>query len=159
MVTPAVTSLYGTSLSAAWAPSVLASFGSGPGEITVRVIALHGAISYQAQVRKDQVNRIMVAALLGQSRITLSVSAQQWLAAGQVDQRLVVALTALAPDQPIDIVDFANNGPGQSKDVPLRVADLAATDQSANIGQGRTCGPCTSYLSTIRVSTLPPAAS
>ena len=36
--TPAVLSLFGSSLAAAWAPAVLASFGSGPFLVTVRVI-------------------------------------------------------------------------------------------------------------------------
>ena len=137
VVTPAVQSLYGTSLSAAWAPSVLASFGSGTAEISVRIIAPHGVGSYQAQARTDQGYRISFGtALLNLNPITLSASAQQQLTTGQVDQRLLLALAALATKEPIDILDFASNGPGQSGDVPLRVADLAATDQSANLAQG-----------------------
>ncbi len=115
---------------------MLASFGSGPAEISVRVVAPHGVVSYQAQARTDQDSSEAGATLLGQSQITLSASAQQQLRAGQVDQRLVVALADLSIAEPMDIVDFGNDGPGASPDVPLRVADLAATDQSANIAQG-----------------------
>jgi hypothetical protein len=137
VVTPAVQSLYGTSLSAAWAPSVLASFGSGAAEVSVRIIAPHGVGSYQAQAKRDQANRIAFGtALLNLNPITLSALAQQQLTTGRVDQRLVLALAALATKKPIDILDFASNGPGQSGDVPFRVADLAATDPSANLAQG-----------------------
>jgi hypothetical protein len=138
VITPAVQALYGTSLSAAWAPSVLASFGSGPAEVSVRMIAPHGVGSYAAQARKELANRISFGtALLNLNRITLSPSAQQQLTTGQVDQRLVIALAALAATrEPIDILDFANNGPGESGDVPLRYADLAATDSSAGLAQG-----------------------
>src|SRR3984893_2401934 len=45
--TPAVRALFGTSLDQAWAPAVLASFGSGSAGITVRVVAAHGTVAYQ----------------------------------------------------------------------------------------------------------------
>jgi hypothetical protein len=40
--TPAVLSLFGSSLATAWAPAVLASFGSGPFLVTVRLIDSNG---------------------------------------------------------------------------------------------------------------------
>lgn len=137
VVTSAVQSLFGTSLSSAWAPSVLASFGSETSEVSVRVIAPHGVVPYQAQAKAGQANSESYGtALLNGSQITLSAADQQQLKAGQVDQRLVVALADLASVEPINILDFANNGPEASQDVPFRVADLAATDQSASMGQG-----------------------
>lgn len=137
VVTPAVQSVYGTSLSSAWAPSVLASFGSGTAEISVRVVAPHGVVPFQAQAKIGMANRKSDGTvLLNQSQITLSASAEQQIEGGLVDQRLVVALEDLASAQPINILDFANNGPGAGQDVPLRVADLAATDQEAHMNQG-----------------------
>jgi len=154
VVTPAVQSLYGTSLSAAWAPSVLASFGSGTAEISVRIIAPHGVGSYQAQARTDQGYRISFGtALLNLNPITLSASAQQQLTTGQVDQRLLLALAALATKEPIDILDFASNGPGQSGDVPLRVADRPTWRRAP------TYEPCTSSWTRPRPRSPPPAAS
>jgi hypothetical protein len=147
VVTPAVQSLYGTSLSSAWAPSVLASFGPETAKISVRVIAPNGVVPYQAQARVGLNNRVSDGTiLLNQNLITLSASATQQLEAGQVDQRLVVALTSLSLAQPMDILGFGNNGPGASRDVPLRVADLAATDQSAHMDQGHYVQAMHDYL-------------
>ena len=51
--TAAVRALFGTSLDRAWAPAVLASFGSGSAGITVRVVASHGAVAYQTALAGD----------------------------------------------------------------------------------------------------------
>lgn len=124
--TAAVRAMFGSSLAAAWAPAVLASFGSGPGAITVRVVAPHGAAAYQASLHADLAGRKRSgAALLNDSRITVSAMARSELAAGQVDARLLAALAALARHLPVDIVQFGSLGPGASADVPLRFADLA----------------------------------
>ena len=124
--TATVRALFGSSLATAWAPAVLASFGSGPGAITVRVVAPHGAAAYQASLHADLADRQRSgAALLNDSRITVSAAARSQLVAGQVDWRLLAALAALAGRQPVDIVQFGSLGPGASPGVPLRFADLA----------------------------------
>jgi hypothetical protein len=154
VVTSAVQSLYGTSLDKAWAPSVLASFGSGTAAVSIRMIAPHGVLPYQAQIRTDQSNRVSYGmVLLSDKQVTLSASAEQQLVAGKVDQRLVLALTDLT--QPINILDFGNNGPGASGDVPLRVADLAATDQSAHMGQGPYVRALHNYLNAVSAQFRP----
>lgn len=124
--TSAVRALFGNSLAIAWAPAVLASFGSGTGVITVRVVAPHDAAAYQASLEADLADRKRSGtALLNHSRITVSATARSQLAAGQVDSRLLLALASLAGHQPIDIARFENPGPGASPGVPLRFADLA----------------------------------
>jgi hypothetical protein len=55
--TSAVRALFGNSLAIAWAPAVLASFGSGTGVITVRVVAPHDADAYQASLEADLADR------------------------------------------------------------------------------------------------------
>ena len=121
-----VRALFGRSLAIAWAPAVLASFGSGPGAITVRVVAPRGAVAYQTSFNADLADRKRSgAALLNHSRMTVSATARSQLAAGQVDSRLLAALAALAGHQPVDIMQFGNLGPGASPGVPLRFADLA----------------------------------
>ena len=136
--TAAVRAMFGSSLAAAWAPAVLASFGSGPGATTVRVVAPHGAAAYQASLHADLADRKRSgAALLNDARITVSAMARGQLAAGQVDARLLAALAALARHLPVDIVRFGSLGPGASADVPLRFADLA---ERARI-QMLTCAP------------------
>ena len=132
--TSAVRALFGNSLGIAWAPAVLASFGSGTGVITVRVVAPHDAAAYQASLEADLADRKRSGtALLNNSRITVSATARSQLAAGQVDSRLLLALASLAGHQPIDIVRFENPGPGASPGVPLRFADLAESIPPAHM--------------------------
>ena len=118
---------------AAWPSSgaaVLASFGSGTGAITVRVVAPHGASAYQTSLHADLAGRkTSGAALLKYSRIAVSATARSHLVAGQADSRLLLALALLAGSQPIDIVRFGNLGPGASPGVPLRFADLAESSR------------------------------
>ena len=65
--------------------------------------------------------------------ITLSPTARKQLIAGQVDSRLALAIAALASNEPVDIVQFGNVGPGADADIPLRYADLAQNDQAAHL--------------------------
>jgi hypothetical protein len=132
--TAAVRALLGSSLATGWAPAVLASFGSGPGAITIRVVAPHGAAAYQASLRADLAGRKRSgAALLHHSRVTVSATARGQLASGQVDSRLLAVLAALAGHQPVDIIQFGNVGPGASPGVPLRFADLAESIPAAHL--------------------------
>jgi pyruvate dehydrogenase complex dehydrogenase (E1) component len=59
--------------------------------------------------------------LLGANQITVSPIAETQLLAGEVDSRLLSALTSLAASLPIDIVNFQNVGPGAGADMPYRV--------------------------------------
>ena len=132
--TAAVHSLFGSSLDTAWAPAVLASFGSGPAGVTVRVIAPHGAVAYQAALSADLAERKTAGgALLTASQIKISDVARNQLTAGQVDSRLVLALASLAAQQPIEVVQFGNISSGASAGIPLRFADLAGNDQAAHM--------------------------
>jgi hypothetical protein len=54
--TAAVRALFGSSLDTEWAPAVLAAFGSGEAEITVRVVAANGAAAYLAALATDLTN-------------------------------------------------------------------------------------------------------
>lgn len=132
--TAAVRALFGNSLALAWAPAVLASFGSGPGAVTVRVVAPHGAAAYQTWLDADLADRKRSgAALLNDSRVTLSATARSQLVAGQADSRLLTALAALAGHLPIDIMRFGSLGPGASPGVPLCFADLAESVPAARM--------------------------
>jgi hypothetical protein len=133
--TPAVRYLFGSSLGAAWAPAVLATFGSGSSEITVRVIASHGTGAYDAALNADLAARRNSgpALLEGNEQIILSAVAQKQLKAGQVDSRVLLALASMAKDQPIEILRFGNIGSGASGDVPFRFADVATSDAAAGM--------------------------
>ena len=132
--TAAVRAQFGSSLDAEWAPAVLAAFGSGEAEITIRVIAANGAAAYLAALATDLTERKAAGAeLLQGNRITVSATARKQLAAGKVDSRLLLAIAALATNEPIDIVRFGNIGPGGSADLPLRLAYLAESGQAARM--------------------------
>jgi hypothetical protein len=144
--TPAVRSLFGSSLDAAWAPAVLASFGSAADRVTVRVIAPHGVAVYDVLLKADQAARKTAGAtLLKDPRISCSSPARAQLAGGLVDSRLLAALAALARHQPISIAGFGDPGPGASAGLPLRSADLAEDDQAAHLDR-------TAYVKALRAS-------
>ena len=131
--TAAVRDLFGTSLNI-YAPAVLATFGSGDSQITIRVIAPRGAAVYYGALGVDLADRkASEAELLQVNVITLSPTAGKQLIAGQVDSRLMLAVAALATKEPVDIVQFGNIGPGADADIPLRYADLAQNDQAAHL--------------------------
>jgi hypothetical protein len=124
--TGAVRALFGTSLDRAWAPAVLASFGSGSAGITVRVVASHGAVAYQTALAGDMAAaKAAGARLLADRRITVQTSARSQLTGGLVDLRLLSALTALSRHLPVSVVGFGDVGPGAGAGVPLRFADLS----------------------------------
>jgi hypothetical protein len=134
VVTQAVRDLFGSSIDSAWAPAVLASFGAGAAEVSIRVIAPHGAATYFKQLSSGLAERTQDGnALEGNLQITLSASAKAAMAAGQVDPRLLLALADLAGDEPIDIVDFGNVGPGAGPGLLLRYADLDENGQPAKL--------------------------
>lgn len=146
VATSAVRDMFGSSLSTAIAPGVLASFGSGPAEITVRVVAPRGVAAYRAALRADQAaGKTNGSALLNVPRITVSAIAHRQLAGGQVDSRLLLAVASLAANEPIDIVQFGNIGPGAGPEIPLRFADLASNDQAAHMTSA-------AYLRSLRAS-------
>jgi hypothetical protein len=130
--TAAVRALFGTSLDQAWAPAVLASFGSGAAGITVRVVAAHGTVAYQTALAGElAAGKAAGASLLADRRIIVPAPARAQLNTGLVDLRLLSALTALSRHLPVSIVQFGNVGTGASPGLPLRFADLSATGQVA----------------------------
>ncbi|HEX5288051.1 MAG TPA: hypothetical protein VFX25_04220 [Streptosporangiaceae bacterium] len=148
--TAAVRALFGSSLDAAWAPAVLASFGSAADRVAIRMIAPHGAAVYQVLLKADLAARKKAgAALLHDPRVTASSAAAGQLTGGLVDSRLLAALAALARHQPISIVGFGTGGPGASPGIPLRVADLAEDDRAARRSGTAYVRSARAYLSTI----------
>ena len=136
--TGAVRALFGTSLDRAWAPAVLASFGSGSAGITVRVVASHGAVAYQTALAGDMAAaKAAGARLLADRRISVQTSARAQLTEGLVDLRLLSALTALSRHLPVSVVGFGNVGPGESAGVPLRYADLTPATPTTPASQAR----------------------
>lgn len=129
VATPAIRSEFGSSIESAYAPGVLASFGYGNQQIDIRVIASHGAAAYESALAKDlRARKAYGSALLNSGRVTASASARRQLAAGQVDARLLLSISNMAPSYPIYIVAFGDSGPGASAGSPLRSAELTQPD-------------------------------
>jgi hypothetical protein len=136
VVTRAVTRTVGTKLLTADAPAAIASFGSGSGRVSVRVIFPQGAAAYSAALRKDiTIRKANESSLLENPRVTAPPAARRQLNDGQVDARLLLTLAQLASQWPLSIVAFGDRAPGASPGIPLRSADLAATGDAA--GQAR----------------------
>jgi hypothetical protein len=154
--TPAVLSLFGSSLASAWAPAVLASFGSGPSLVTVRVIAPNGTAAYQTKLSTDLADRKGAGAtLLGAPQISVPALASEQLTAGAVDSRLLEALVFVAGHQAIGIVQFGNPGPGASAGIPLRYVDLAERDPARHLSSAAYVRSLRAYLSTADVTFRP----
>jgi hypothetical protein len=154
--TPTVHGMFGSSLDSAWAPDVLASFGSGAANVTIRVVARHGVTAYQKALSQDlQARRTAGSALLNDSLISVPALAGNQLAVGQVDSRLVLALADLASRRPITIVQFGTDGPGASAELPLRFVDLAENVKAAHLGRAAYAKAVRELLAQVMVSYRP----
>lgn len=119
--TPAVRSQLGTRLAQVYAPVVIASFGSGPDLIQVRVSAVGGSAAYLSALQSDLHARMFAGrTLAGNRNIHAPAMAKNELAAGQVDSRLQITLAALAHKFPVQIRDFSDAGPGDGMTGELR---------------------------------------
>jgi hypothetical protein len=157
VATPAVRSQYGGRLDTVYAPSVMASFGSGPGRVDVQVIAPQGAAAYLMALRQDMATRQAAGAqLLANKRIAVTAQARPQLEAGEVDSRLLIMLPALAALHPIQILAFGDPGPGASPGVPWCSADLSGSGQAAGMADGSYVSWLTTY---VRAQLLPFAGS
>jgi hypothetical protein len=128
VATAAVRSKFGSRLASVYAPTVIASFGSGAAQIDVRAVAPDGAAAYQAALHGDQsARRTAGAQLLGNKLITAAPASARALAGGEVDSRLLIMIAALAARYPLRLVAFGTQAPGASPEVPLSSVDVAAT--------------------------------
>ncbi len=139
VATPTIRSQFGSSLGSSLAPVVLARFGTGRSQIDIRLVATHGATSYRQELAGDVLARKASGIeLLSNPRIHASAAARKQLTAGQVDPRLLIVIAVMAADEPVDILEFSDSGPHASAGVPMRLADLAETNGTAQPGWTRT---------------------
>jgi hypothetical protein len=107
-----------------YAPTLIASFGSGDSLIEVRAASPGGAAGYASALRADLAARQAAGAqLLHSGRVQASSQSAAQLRAGEVDARLLVMLAALASQQPVQVVAFGDASPGAqppSAQMPLR---------------------------------------
>jgi hypothetical protein len=133
VATAAVRGMLGSRLNSVYAPAVIASFGTGDRRIDIRAIAPHGAAAYLSALNAEvQARKSSGTTLLRRPRITVSAAARAQLAEGKVDSRLLVTIAGLAGKRPVSILAFGDSGPGASRGMPLRSADLAEATSRAD---------------------------
>jgi hypothetical protein len=134
IATADVRSQFGSKLNSVYAPEVIASFGTGPSRIDIRVIAPQGPAAFRTAMTADLAARKSSGAqLLRNGRITVSAAARAQLASGLVDARLLTTIAFLAGQHPIDIVSFSTVAAGAEAGVPTRTAYLAESDSAAHL--------------------------
>jgi hypothetical protein len=157
VATPTVRDQFGGRLDSVYAPSVMASFGSGSGRVEVQVVAPHGAAAYLTALRQDLATRQAAGAqLLTNKQITVTARARPPLLAGEIDSRLLILLPALAAVHPIQILAFGDPGPGASPGLPWCSADLSGSGQAAGMADAGYVSWLTAY---VRAQLLPFAGS
>ena len=138
VATAAVRREFGAYLSSGYAPVIIASFGSGPAQVNVRVIAPAGSASYKAAVSVDLQARALAGAQLARSlRIDASALVRRQLRVGRVNARVLVILAALAARSPVLVLAFGDSGPGAGAASPLRSVELARPGETAGAGHLR----------------------
>jgi hypothetical protein len=143
VATQAVRNLIGNRLQRQDAPTILASFGSGPARIDVRAVAPSGVAAYRTALAADRAARQRASAQLVKApRIRAAHAARRELLAGKVDSRLLITLAALAVSYPVNVVAFGDSAPGASAGVPLREVEVSGPGnparQSAELQRIRT---------------------
>jgi hypothetical protein len=131
VATPAIRSQFGTRLATAYAPLVIAGFGSGAERVEVRAVAPDGAAAFQAQLVSAHASLLLAGReLLGNRNIQASPAARAVLLAGRADYRLLAVLAVLAADMPIRLVALDDAPPGASSAVALRGAEIGAASSA-----------------------------
>jgi hypothetical protein len=149
VATAAIRSEFGGRLTSVYAPTVLATFGSGSAQIEIRAYAAGGAAAYLAALRADELSRRSDGSqLLHNSRVSAAPAARRQLAAGQVDSRLLITIATLAGQGRVSILAFGDSGHGASPGVPLRLAELATPP-------GAKSGYLQSVVASLRVQQQP----
>ncbi len=113
VASPSVRSEYGSDLTSLYAPTLIASFGSGATRVDVRVIAPQGGAAYRAAEGPDLADRKAAGAqLLRNPRFHATAQVARQITAGQVDARLLVTLASLVSQRTISVGSFNDTGPG-----------------------------------------------
>jgi hypothetical protein len=102
-----------SSAAEAYAPAVIASFGSGAAQIDIRATEPGGAAAYGTALRADLAARTSAGAqLLRNNRIHFTAQDAAQLRAGEVDARLLATLAALSSQYSFSVTAFGDASPG-----------------------------------------------
>jgi hypothetical protein len=132
LATAAVRDMFGGRLAGVYAPELLASFGTGQARIDIRAVAPDGAAAYRTAIAGDlRARRLAGSELLRDPLITFAPATRAQLASGEVDARLLTTLDTLAASEPVRVAAFIDDGPGAGPGLPLRGAELTASNTTA----------------------------
>jgi len=116
----------------AYAPAVIASFGSGSARIDVRAAEPGGAAGYETAQRADLAARMSAGSqLLRNNRIRFTRQDAAQLRAGEVDTRLLATLAALSSQYSFTVTAFGDASPG----VAVLYRDVTITGPAQNIAR------------------------
>jgi hypothetical protein len=119
-----------TQLTEAYAPAVIASFGSGAAQIAVRAAEPGGAAAYETALRADLAARMSAGSqLLRNNRMHFTAQDAAQLRAGQVDARLLATLAALSSQYSFTVASFGDASPG----VAALYRDVTITGAARNL--------------------------
>jgi hypothetical protein len=155
VATATVRNQFGTRL-AVYAPSVIASFGTGNTRIDIRWVYPGGARAYRAALPAAlRVRKGADAQLLSNKNIRLSATARAQLLSGQIDPWLPLLIVIMAHSHQLSIVDFASQSPGGGPASLLRWVDLATTVPAAHLTRAAYLGWMQSFVETQRAEFRP----
>lgn len=144
VASPSVRSEYGSDLTSLYAPTLIASFGSGAARVDVRAIAPQGGAAYRAAEGPDLADRKAAGAqLLRNPRLHATAQAAGQITAGQVDARLLVTLASLVSQRTVSVSSFNDTGPGapvEFRQVTITSPGGRDTALTADLDQVRTQG-------------------
>jgi len=133
--TVVVTSAPASSQLAAYAPAVIASFGSGQARIDVLAAEPGGAAAYQNAQKADLAARMSAGSqLLGNNRIRFTMQDAAQLRAGEVDTRLLATLAALSSQYSFTVTAFGDASPGAA--VLYRAVTITGDGKNGAAGLG-----------------------
>jgi serine/threonine protein kinase len=147
---------YGRRLSTAYAPVVIAGFGSGNARIDIRWVFPGGTTEYRAvQGAALRGRKAADARLLTNSQVALSAAARAQLLSGNIDPRLPMLIAAMAYAHPVRIVDFVDQSPGGGPGSLLRSVDLATADSAAHLTRAAYLGWMRAFIDIQRAQYRP----
>jgi hypothetical protein len=116
----------------AQAPEVIASFGTGPEEVAVRIERPGGPTGFHTAAQRaiaasGRGGRLLTA----NSRLHLSGTARQTLVSGRVDSRLLTVLKRLLAVGPVFVTGFDDASPGAGWPALLRSVSIDGLVQGA----------------------------
>jgi serine/threonine protein kinase len=156
VATAAIRAQYGRRLGTAYAPVIIASFGSGNARIDIRWVFPGGTTRYRAVQRAElRARKAADAQLLTNSQVTLSAAARAQLLSGEIDPRLPLLIAAMAYAHPVQIVDFVDQSPGGGPASLLRSVDLATADKAAHLRRGAYLGWMRAFIDVQRAEYRP----